>query len=485
MLSIMIFLPILTAVIIFMFRNNDQISRKLALFSSLIVLAVGIFAYFSFEGSNSAFQLVERLNWFPELGISYYLGVDGLSYPLVMLTAFLTPLVICFSWGQKRRAPLFYALFMIIEAGVIGVFSSLDFILFIIFWEIVLIPMFFVIGIWGGERKEYASFKFLIYTHIASLLLLIGIFSMYLHGSEILGYNSFSIPELTEAGFAREFQMLWFPILFLAFAVKIPIVPFHTWLPDAHVEAPTAGSAVLAGVLLKMGTYGMIRIAYLMNPDVVAGYAIPLIILGLMNVVYGALVALKQDDLKKMIAYSSISHMGFVVLGIQSFNFYGLKGAVFQMVAHGLISAAHFMSCGSVQYATGTRRISLLQGMYKKMPVGMTLLIIGFFASMGMPGFIGFIGEFSVLLGFYEAFGFWVLLLGLGIILSVAYYLWAFQRVAYGHTPRSFSEVKDIKKYEMLAISILLIFIIYFGLQPQQIFDLVDGKVLSVLGMVN
>lgn len=481
MISTMIFLPVLTAVIIFMFRDNPEMPKKIALFSSLAVLFIGVFAYLGFDGTNSEFQYIEKIGWFPEIGLNYYLGIDGISFPLILLTILLTPLVVYFSWGQSKRPALYFSLFMLIEAGVIGVFSSLDFILFFIFWEIVLIPMFFVIGIWGGERKEYASFKFLIYTHVASLVLLIGIFAMYFHGGELLGERTFSIPELTAANFSMEFQMLWFPILFLAFAVKIPIVPFHTWLPDAHVEAPTGGSAMLAGVLLKMGTYGILRVAYLMNPDAVSHYVVPVVILGLMNVIYGALVALKQDDLKKMIAYSSISHMGFVVLGIQSYNLYGLKGAVFQMVAHGLISAALFMSCGTVQYATGTRRISLLQGMYNKMPVGMTLMIIGFFASMGMPGFIGFIGEFTVLLGFYEAFGFWVVLLGLGIILSVAYYLWAFQRVAYGHTPISFSGVKDIKRNEIVAISLLLIVVIYFGLQPEQIFSIIDGKVGSLL----
>lgn len=482
MLTIMIFLPVLTALIIMMYKDNTEIPKKLALFTSLVLLGMGIFAYMGFDGSNPDFQYVEKLAWFPGMGINYYLGTDGISFPLILLTLILTPLVVYFSWEQKKRPALYFALFMLIEAGVIGVFSSLDFILFFIFWEIVLIPMFFVIGIWGGERKEYASFKFLIYTHIASLVLLIGIFAMYFHGGEILGYRTFSIPELTNAAFSMDFQMFWFPVLFLAFAVKIPIVPFHTWLPDAHVEAPTGGSAMLAGVLLKMGTYGMLRVAYLMNPDVTGYFVIPVITLGLMNVVYGALVALKQDDLKKMIAYSSISHMGFVVLGIQSYNFYGLKGAVFQMVAHGLISAALFMSCGTVQYAAGTRRISLLQGMYNKMPAGMTLMIIGFFASMGMPGFIGFIGELTVLLGFYQAYGFWVVLLGLGIILSVAYYLWAFQRVAYGHTPKSFSHVKDIKKNEVIAISILLAVVVYFGLQPEQLFTLIDGKVISLLG---
>lgn len=481
MLSIMIFLPILAAIIIFMFRNNDDMSRKIALFSSLTVLAIGIFLYFSFDGSNPDFQFVEKLSWFPQLGINYYLGVDGLSFPLILLTTVLTPLVIYFSWEQSKRAPLYFALFLLIEAGVIGVFSSLDFILFIVFWEIVLIPMFFIIGIWGGARKAYASLKFLIYTHIASLLLLVAIFPMYLQGLEILGYSTFSIPELTQMGFTKDFQMFWFPILFIAFAVKIPIVPFHTWLPDAHVEAPTAGSAILAGVLLKMGTYGMIRIAYLMFPDVTGYYAVPVIVLGLMNIVYGSLVALKQDDLKKMIAYSSISHMGFVILGIQAYNYYGLSGAVFQMVAHGLISSALFMSCGSLQYAAGTRRISLLQGMYKKMPVAMTLMVLVFFASMGIPGFAGFIGEFLVLLGFYKSYGFLVLLMGLGLAISVGYYLWAFQRIAFGTVPLSLSKVEDIKKHEAIAISILLVLIVYFGIQPHQIIELVDGKILAIL----
>lgn len=481
MLSIMIFLPVITALIILMFRDNTEIPKKLALFTSLVVLGIGIFAFFSFEGGNSGFQFVEKLTWFPGLGVNYYLGTDGISFPLILLSAVLTPAVVLFSWNQTERPALYFAFFMLIEAGVIGVFSSLDFILFFVFWEIVLIPMFFIIGIWGGERREYASFKFLIYTHIASFILLIGIFAMYFHGGDVLGFMTFSIPELTAANFSLNFQMLWFPILFVAFAVKIPIVPFHTWLPDAHVEAPTAGSAMLAGVLLKMGTYGLLRIAYLMNPDVAGRFVIPVVILGLMNIVYGALVALKQDDLKKMIAYSSISHMGFVVLGIQAFNFYGLTGAVFQMVAHGLISAALFMSCGAIQYSTGTRRISLLQGMYKKMPVGITIMVLAFFASMGTPGFIGFIGEFLVLLGFYHSYGFWVIPLGVGMVLSVAYYLRAFQRIAYGTTPLSFTNVKEIKRNEIIAISALLLITVYFGLQPQQLFSIIDGKVLSIL----
>ncbi len=481
MLSLMIFLPVFTAIMIFFFRNNQDMPRKLALFSSLAVLGIAVYSYFRFDGQNPGFQFIEKYSWFPELGISYYLGIDGLSFPLILLTAVLVPITIYFSWGMTTRPALFFGLFMLIEAGVIGVFSSIDFILFFIFWEIVLIPMFFIIGIWGGERREYASYKFLIYTHLASLVMIIGIFAMYFHAAGILGYYTFSIPELTAVSFAMDFQMIWFPVLFLAFAVKIPIVPFHTWLPDAHVEAPSAGSAILAGVLLKMGTYGMVRVAYSMNPDVVINYTIPVVFLGLMNVVYGALVALRQDDLKKMIAYSSISHMGFVVLGIQSFNFFGLKGAVFQMVAHGLITAALFLSCGTIQYATGTRRISLLQGLYKKMPVGMTMLVLGFFASMGMPGFVGFIGEITVFLGFYQAYGFWVLLLGLGIVLTAGYYLWAFQRMAYGETPMSFNEVKDVKKYEMIAITSLLVLIVFFGLQPEYLFNLIDTKVISIL----
>lgn len=481
MISIMIFLPVVTALIILMFKDNKEMPRKLALFTSLVLLGIGIFAYYVFDGSNPDFQFVEKFNWIPGMNINYYLGLDGISFPLIVLTLILTPAVIIFSWNQTERPGLYFAFFMLIEGGVIGVFSSLDFILFFVFWEIVLIPMFFIIGIWGGERKGYASFKFLIYTHAAGLLLLLAIIAMYFQSGDILGYRTFSIPELTTLNFSLAFQKFWFPILFLAFAVKIPIVPFHTWLPDAHVEAPTGGSVMLAGVLLKMGTYGMLRIAYLMNPDVISYYAIPVIILGMTNIIYGALVALKQDDLKKMIAYSSISHMGFVVLGIQSYNLYGIKGAVFQMVAHGLISAVLFMSCGSVQYATGTRKISLLQGMYSKMPIGMTLMIIGFFASMGMPGFMGFIGELTVFLGFYNAYGYWVALMGIGVLVSVAYYLWAFQRVAYGHTPESFSKVKEFKKNEIIAMSLLLVTVVYFGVQPEQIFKLIDGKVISML----
>lgn len=481
MLLLMIFLPVLTAGIIMMFRDKQEIPRRLALVTSLFLLFIGILVFKGFNGASPDFQYVMKAPWFSQMGINFHLGIDGISFPLVLLTLILTPLVVLFSWHQEERPALYFALFMIIEAGVIGVFSSLDFILFFVFWEVVLIPMFFVIGIWGGERKVYASFKFLIYTHIASLLLLIGIFAMHLHGVEILGYKTFSIPELTQAPFSLAFQRIWFPILFIAFAVKIPIVPFHTWLPDAHVEAPTAGSAVLAGVMLKMGTYGMLRIAYLMNPDVTASYVIPVVVLGLMNVIYGALVALQQDDLKKMIAYSSISHMGFVLLGIQTGNLFGLKGAVFQMVAHGLISAALFMSCGMLQYATGTRRIGLLQGIYPKMPYGISLMALAFFASMGLPGFAGFIGEYTVLLGFFEAYGFWVIILGLGIIIPVAFYLWAFQRLAYGHTPQSFIQVKDAPINELATIFILMGLVIFFGILPDSLFGIIDGKILGIL----
>lgn len=484
MLSLMIFVPLLAIVLIFLARDQEGMGPKIAMFASMVSLGAGVWSLFGYDPGNPGYQFVEYVPWFPQLGIYYHLGVDGLSYPLVLLTVFLTPVVVGFSMAKRERAPLFFSLLMLIEAGVIGVFSSLDFILFFIFWEIVLVPMFFIIGIWGGDRKVYASFKFLIYTHIASFVMLVGIFAMYFQSGADTGVYTFSIPELTAAGFSRSFQAFWFPVLFLAFAVKIPIVPFHTWLPDAHVEAPTAGSALLAGVLLKMGTYGLIRVAYLMNPDVVLDYTVPVVFLGLMNVIYGALVALRQDDLKKMIAYSSISHMGFVVLGVQTFNFYGLQGAIFQMVAHGLISAALFMSCGTVQYAAGTRRISLLQGMYKKMPVGMSLLVLGFFASMGMPGFMGFVGELTVLLGFYQAYGFWVLLLGVGIILAVGYYLWAFQRIAYGHTPQSFVKVKEITNFEKASISVLLAAILFFGIRPDWIFRLSDAKVAEILAMM-
>jgi len=484
-LTWMLAVPLVGALVIWINRKNEEQNKYLALAFTLAPMALGVQAYRLFDPQDVGFQLGEKADWIPSLGISFAVGVDGLSFPLLLLTTLLTALVVVFSWDISERPSFYFALLLILETGVLGVFAALDFFLFYIFWEIVLIPMFFLIGIWGGPRKYYASIKFLIYTHVASLVMLLAIAAMYFKAAGILGYYTFGIPEITGVSFAREFQLLVFPALLFAFAVKLPMIPVHTWLPDAHVEAPTGGSVLLAGILLKMGGYGLIRVAYLINPLGAQAYTGLVVILALLSIVYGAFVALAQDDLKKMIAYSSISHMGFVVIGIASFNYYGIKGAVFQMVGHGLITAILFMGCGTIQHAADTRLISRLGGLYYRMPLGMTIFVLGFFASMGIPGFIGFVGEFSVLLGVWESFKvliYWVIA---GIVISVAYYLWAFHRIAFGEVREQLKNIHDIKPYEAIPLLVLLALTIYFGLNPNGLFNLIEGKVQDIFLMLN
>jgi NADH-quinone oxidoreductase subunit M len=480
-ITILLALPLLGAALIAALQRSPQFAKFIALGASLLVFIGSVVMLTQYDPSVADFQFAQVSEWFPAFGVSYSVGLDSLSLPLFMLTTLLSLLVIVYSWNVTERAPFYFGLLLVLETGVMGVFSALDFFLFYIFWEIVLIPMFFLIGIWGGERRSYASMKFLIYTHVASLIMVLAIGAMYFKAASVLGYYTFSIPEITSAGFDLSFQMLVFPALLFAFCVKLPVVPVHTWLPDAHVEAPTAASVLLAGVLLKMGGYGLIRVAYMINPQAALKYTWLVVVLALLSIVYGAFVAFKQDDLKKIIAYSSISHMGFVLIGLATFDEMGVLGAIYQMVAHGLISAMLFMGCGVIQHNCGTRLISRLGGLYGKMPVAMTMLILAFFASMGIPGFMGFFAEFSVMLGVFRSFGWVVLLVALGAVLAVGYYLWAFQRVAFGTAPAALADCRDIHWFEILPMLVLLVLTLYFGLQPDVLVNYMDNSVTALL----
>lgn len=483
-IAVLLALPLIGALLILLLNKKPGTARYIAVAASFATFAGSLVLLADYDKAAEGFQFVQFSEWFPAFGVTFALGLDSLSLPLFMLTTLLCFLVMVYSWNIVERAPFYFGLLLVLETGVMGVFSALDFFLFYIFWEIVLIPMFFLIGIWGGKRRSYASMKFLIYTHVASLIMLLAIGAMYFEAADVLGYYTFSIPEITAVGFDFDFQMLVFPALLFAFCVKLPVVPVHTWLPDAHVEAPTAASVLLAGVLLKMGGYGLIRVAYMINPAAALEYTWVVVALALLSIVYGSFAAFTQNDLKKLIAYSSISHMGFVLIGIATFNYFGVMGAVFQMVAHGLISSMLFMGCGVIQHNAGTRLISDLGGLYAKMPKAMTMLILAFFASMGIPGFMGFFAEFEVMMGVFKSFGWLVLPVALGAVLAVAYYLWAFQRVAFGEVPGHLADCRDIHWFELAPMVVLLVLTLYFGLQPDVMVSYMDASVTGLLSAV-
>lgn len=479
-LSAIIFIPLIGSLFIYLLGKNPKHARIIATVISIIPLILSILLVLNLLNVDTGLELAtdpsgnyrafESADWIPSFGISYLLGVDALSIPLIFLTTLLTTLAMVFSWDEKYRVREFYALLAFMEATIIGVFISLDFFLFFIFWELGLVPMYFLIAVWGGPRKKYASIKFFLYTQAASLLVLLGILIFYFYSIDpITSTHTFSMIVAMESGGAaipQALQFFAFIALLFGFGTKLPMVPVHTWLPDAHVEAPTAGSVLLAGVLLKLGGYGLIRVNVQMLPDATL-YFLPLLaILGTISIIYGAVVCLGQDDLKRMVAFSSISHMGFVLLGIAAFNNIGITGAVFQMFAHGLVSAALFMIAGSVGHRAGTRNISELGGITEKMPLTGGFMMIAFMASLGFPGLVGFPAEVTVFIGTYQTFGFWVLIPIITVVLTAAYYIYAMQRAIFGPYNKKLGEVKDMESHETAPLGILTFLFALFGILP-------------------
>jgi NADH-quinone oxidoreductase subunit M len=420
----------------------------------------------------------------PSFGTALTWGLDGLSMPMFWLTALLVPLSIAFSWDVSHRPGLFHGLLLVEGTAVMGVFAVLDLFVFYVFWEVVLIPMYFLIAIWGGPNRRYASIKFFVYTFVASLVMLVGFMALYFQA----GLGTFSILAIQQVapGFAMGFQTLAFAALFFGFIVKMPIVPFHTWLPDAHVEAPTAGSALLAGVLLKMGAYGLLRVALPLAPGAAHAWVPIMLVFGVMSILYGATISLAQRDLKKLVAYSSISHMGMVLLGIAAFNVVGVTGALYMMFAHGLISPAMFMMAGATGHATGTRLIPRLGGLAKRMPQATTALLAAFLASLGLPGMVGFLAEYQIFLSTWQAFG-WAILLPIAyLVLTAAYLLWAVQRMSFGPLRGEAlgEHVHDWRRYEALPVCVLLGLTVLFGLWPPLLGDLLRASVAGFLAGV-
>ncbi len=446
------------------------------------LLATGAALLLSLEllngfGNPAILHYVERHSWIPQLNVFYFLGLDGLSLPLVLLTTLLGFLACIASWSITERHKEYFALYLLLEVGMLGTFVALDLFLFYIFWEVVLVPMYFLIGIWGGGRREYSAFKFFVYTLAGSLFMLLGILALYLRA------GTFDMIGLATAGRGYElpFQQLLFVAFFLGFAIKVPIFPFHTWLPDAHVDAPTPISVLLAGVLLKMGAYGFFRIAYPIAPAGAAWFAGAMALLGMINIVYGAFVAMAQTDFKKLVAYSSVSHMGFVLLGLASMTSQGFNGALFQMIAHGLISGAMFLMVGVLYDRAHTRDLHAFGGLGAKVPVYAGLLMFFSLALLGLPGLAGFVGEFMTLAGTFGVWRWQTAVSVLGVVVTAAYTLTAVQRVLLGPLNAKWQALADINLREILTVAPLLLGTLALGVYPLALLSLQDGAVVRLL----
>ncbi|HEV2559850.1 MAG TPA: NADH-quinone oxidoreductase subunit M [Microvirga sp.] len=485
-LSGLIVLPLVGAAFILLLRGDNEAVRSnarwAALGATIVTFIVSLVAWGRFDTATPAFQLVESHAWLTET-IRFKLGVDGFSMPFILLTTFLMPFCILASWEAiEHRVKEYMVAFLVLEATMIGVFAALDLVLFYLFFEAGLIPMFLIIGIWGGKRRIYASFKFFLYTLLGSVLMLLAIMAM------LWTVGTTDIPTLlaeskNRFGFDAQFW-LWLAF-FASFAVKMPMWPVHTWLPDAHVEAPTAGSVILAGILLKMGGYGFIRISLPMFPEA-SQYFAPLVFsLSVIAIVYTSLVALMQEDMKKLIAYSSVAHMGFVTMGIFSMNPQGIQGAMFTMISHGLISGALFLCVGVIYDRMHTREIAAYGGLVNRMPLYAVAFLIFTMANVGLPGTSAFVGEFLSLLGAFRANPWVAFFATTGVILSAAYALWLYRRVVYGElTKPALQGIKDLDRREMIILAPLVVLVIYYGVQPGPILNAFDASTGSLVTQV-
>ncbi|MCH8287677.1 MAG: NADH-quinone oxidoreductase subunit M [Candidatus Marinimicrobia bacterium] len=487
LLSALTFIPVLGMVVILLIpRDKSYIIKVIAAVTTGIQLWLAVQLFLIFDRTTSAMQFVEHYSWIPAFNIEYYMGVDGLSAPMIMLTALLSFICIFASWNIEKAVKGYFALFLLLDAGMIGVFVSIDFFLFFIFWEVMLLPMYFLIGVWGGPRREYAAIKFFLYTLLGSVLILLAMLALYFYD----GQHTFNMLKLMQTTYDYNFQIWVFLALFIGFAIKVPIFPFHTWLPDAHVEAPTAVSVILAGVLLKMGIYGLLRINYPILSDATLWFAVPLAVLGLINIVYGALCALAQTDLKKLVAYSSISHMGFCLIGMAALTTAGMNGAVLQMFNHGTITAMLFLLVGVIYDRTHIRDIDGFGGLAVRMPIYAGIVALAFFAGLGLPGFSGFISEALTLIGGFGAehntttFR-WITGLALtGIVLNAAYFLWAYQKIFLGKLNEKWAGLSEINGRELFTLVPLAIIVIILGFYPMPILGMMSETMNGIIEMV-
>ncbi|MCO6390745.1 NADH-quinone oxidoreductase subunit M [Aliihoeflea aestuarii] len=483
-LSTVTFLPLVGVVLILLIRDEGAAAgrniRNVALLTTVFTFVLSLFIWAGFDNSNPGFQMVEKVEWL-DSGISYHMGVDGISMLFVILTTFLMPICILASWKAiEKRVKEYMIAFLILETLMIGVFCALDLVLFYVFFEAVLIPMFIIIGVWGGKRRVYASFKFFLYTLLGSVLMMLAIMAMFWQA------GTTDIPTLMEYDFPVGMQQWLWLAFFASFAVKMPMWPVHTWLPDAHVEAPTAGSVILAAVLLKMGGYGFLRFSLPMFTDASIYFQPFVFWLSAIAIVYTSLVALMQEDIKKLIAYSSVAHMGYVTMGIFAMNPEGIQGGIFQMLSHGLVSGALFLCVGVVYDRMHTREISAYGGLVNNMPKYAVVFLILTMANVGLPGTSGFVGEFLTLLGVFQVNTLVALVATTGVILSAAYALWLYRRVIYGAlTKESLKSLLDLSGREKAIIYPLVALVILFGVYPAPLLDVTAASVDALINNIN
>jgi NADH-quinone oxidoreductase subunit M len=482
LLTILIAVPAIGALAIALLPPESRPAiRATALGASAVtfVLSLGLLAVFT--AGEAGMQLEERLDWIPQWGITYRVGVDGLSLFLVLLTAFILPLVVLAAWEQTERAKGFFASLLALEAALIGVFLALDVILFYVFFEAMLVPMYGLIGIWGGANRRYAAVKFFLYTLVGGLLMLVAILYLYFAA----GATSFDYDVLRQVSLSTTEQTWLFLAFFAAFAIKVPLFPFHTWLPDAHTEAPTVGSVLLAAVMLKIGGYGFLRFSLPYFPDATVNLAPIILVLGVIGVLYGALVALVQSDVKKLVAYSSVSHLGFVAIGTFALNSTGAAGSVVQMVNHGLSTGALFLLIGFLYDRTHSRAIADYSGLAKAAPVFSGLFLVTVMSSIALPGLNGFVGEFPILLGTYQTVPWAAVLAAFGVIFAALYLLWAYQRMFHGPVEGKAVGVVDLRPREVAVIAPLIVLMVAIGLYPSPIYDRVNPTVEQIIAEVN
>ncbi|BCB97018.1 NADH-quinone oxidoreductase subunit M [Dissulfurispira thermophila] len=481
-LSTVIFLPIFGALFIFLIkRTSEAFIKWTALLISLITFILSVPLFTNFDKTTAKMQFTEMHDWVPSWGIKYALGVDGISVLFVLLSTLLTILCVTVSWkGIKEKTKEFYAALLLIEGSMIGVFASLDLFLFYIFWEAMLIPMYLLIGVWGGPNRVYAAIKFFLYTLVGSVLMLVGIIVLYINTGK-----TFDILQMMTMNYPYNMQIILFWAFFAAFAVKVPMWPVHTWLPDAHTEAPTAGSVILAGILIKMGAYGFLRFNMPLFPDAAKAMAPVMMILSVIAIIYGGIICLAQTDLKRLIAYSSVSHMGFVTLGIFALNTQGIQGGILQMINHGIVTGALFLCVGIIYDRTHTRQIADYGGVATVLPIYAAFFMVFTLASIGLPGTNGFIGEFLIILGGFTASKTLGVLAASGIIIGAAYMLWLYQRVFFMETNPKVQGYPDMNMREIITIVPLIILVLWIGIYPNTFLSFMDVSVQNLIDRIN